>query len=335
MLDENLQATANQQQPQAGSRQSARPDPKAAAGRASTLANAAATAARPINVASDVARPTDGEFPYNTLGEAVLDGSLSSALAQAKAAAQAAANASGAAFSGPASAAGGRRGSSRRGGLTVTSAAAAAAVAAAAGGDSVAADVLAELVATNPRASSSDLRSLLSQRLQDRSVLLDNPMAALNAKKMFARRTSSYSAQLRSNTQIKKRTAASLSAADGPAAEQAAAAGPRKGAPSFETMLRVHELWNQYTQGLIRNAPAASSTAAAAAAAAKVADLHGARVTVVQHRNPQLVGTSGVVLRKSSAALHLVTPGDRVKVVPLKGCAAQYTINGIVLQLTG
>lgn len=163
-------------------------------------------------------------------------------------------------------------------------------------------------------------------------------------------------------------------------------------------MLRVHELWNQYTQGLVRNAPAgaaASSATAAAAAAAKVADLHGARVTVVQHRNPQLVGASGVVLRRSTAALHVVTPGDRVKgasinvfarrpnsralrlmgdvqglwigrrgapavavasnlpappdhaasdpahpaislaVVPLKGCAAQYVINGIVLQLTG
>eukprot|EP00198_Chlamydomonas_reinhardtii_P002483 XP_001691819.1 predicted protein [Chlamydomonas reinhardtii] len=281
MLDETLQASAKQQQPQAGGRQLGRPDSKPAGGRNSAVSTVPAAAAT-----VDAVRPKDGDFPYNRLGEAVLDGSLSSALAQAKAAAQAAAAATSAAFGGPA----------------------------------------------------SDLRSLLSQRLQDRSVLLDNPMAALNAKKMFARRTSSYSAKLRSNTETKRRAAAAVSAAGESAADHAAAAEPRKGAPSFETMLRVHELWNQYTQGLVRNAPAgaaASSATAAAAAAAKVADLHGARVTVVQHRNPQLVGASGVVLRRSTAALHVVTPGDRVKVVPLKGCAAQYVINGIVLQLTG
>ena len=182
MLDETLQASAKQQQPQAGGRQLGRPDSKPAGGRNSAVSTVPAAAAT-----VDAVRPKDGDFPYNRLGEAVLDGSLSSALAQAKAAAQAAAAATSAAFGGPASAAGGRRGSSRRTAPTVTSAAAAAAAAAAAGGDSVAADVLAELVATNPRTSSSDLRSLLSQRLQDRSVLLDNPMAALNAKKMFAR----------------------------------------------------------------------------------------------------------------------------------------------------
>lgn len=121
----------------------------------------------------------------------MLDGSLSAALAQAKSASTAASNAlSGStssiptAIHNPPSKAGPLAPPSCR---VTGSAAAAALTAAGAGGDSVAAEVLAQLVTTNPRASASDLRNLLSQRLQDRSVMLENPVAPLKASKLFAR----------------------------------------------------------------------------------------------------------------------------------------------------
>ncbi|KXZ56744.1 hypothetical protein GPECTOR_1g670 [Gonium pectorale] len=137
-----------------------------------------------------------GEFPYSPIEDAVLDGSLYAALAQAKVAAAAAAaalsDATGGASdalraTGQASFVGWR--SRPAASPSASAAATAAAAVAAAGGDSVAAEALAQLVATNPRASGSDLRSLLVQRLQDRSVLLDNPMGALKAAKLFASST--------------------------------------------------------------------------------------------------------------------------------------------------
>jgi hypothetical protein len=86
-------------------------------------------------------------------------------------------------------------------------------------------------------------------------------------------------------------------------------------------MLQLHELWLQYTQTLARGASASAGGAGAAAARAsappgpgtKGLDLHGARVRVVEHSNPQLVGAEGVVLRLSRAAMQLVTPEERLR----------------------
>ncbi|EFJ51958.1 hypothetical protein VOLCADRAFT_103162 [Volvox carteri f. nagariensis] len=192
------------------------------------------------NSASCEASSGTGEFPYNSLADDVLDGSLSAALADAKAAAAAAAQAVDTAMgsTGSFTAATSSKSLSgvpnaARASSVMRTAVAAAAAAAAAGGDSVAAEVLAQMVATNPRTNSSDLRNLLAQRLQDRSVMLENPTAPVNVNKLF------------------------------------------------------------------------------------------------------LVGSTGIVLKQNSKNLHLVMPGDRVQVVPLKGCVVQYTINGTTLQFAG
>ncbi|GLC38964.1 hypothetical protein PLESTB_000466200 [Pleodorina starrii] len=283
-----------------------------------------------------VAEPAsgDGEFPYNRLGDAVVDGSLSAALAHAKAAAAAAAEAAGPAGGGirTASVAKGSgntaiavRSSSAM--QTAAAAVSAVAAAAAAGGDSVAAEILVQLMATNPRTSSSDLRGILAQRLQDRSVMLDNPTAPVKASRLFARRGTKFSARLRCTSRAKDR--------------DLHPAQPAKRTPSYEAMLRVHELWLQYTQNLARSATATGAAAASSnsgaggGTSAHAADLHGAMLTVVKHPNPQLVGATGVLLKRSSSSLHLVTPGDRVRVIALKGCIAHYNVNGTTVRLAG
>ncbi|GFR41040.1 hypothetical protein Agub_g1473 [Astrephomene gubernaculifera] len=297
--------------------------PAAAAAAAPTPAHPTGTNSQPLrpSVPAEPSVSGPGEFPYNPLGDAVLDGALSAALAKAKAAAAAATDAvtsASASQSAP-----GRRTQSGAGAASRLGAAQSRAAAGVAvpGADSVAAQVLAQLVATNPRANSSDVSSLLVQRLQDRSVLLDNPTAVLKAKNMFNRRNSSYSANLRSNVRCKQTVAQSDPAS--------------KRTPSYQTMLRVHELWTQYTQSLARSSSAAGGSAAGAQALGRIVDLHGARVTVVQHSNPQHVGASGIVLRRSKTCIHLVAPDDRVRVVPLKGCCARYAVNGTTLQLSG
>ncbi|KAG2499863.1 hypothetical protein HYH03_002154 [Edaphochlamys debaryana] len=302
---------------------------------AARQAGSAPTSAPPSRPGSEArgTGPTPGtvppaEFPYNPLEASVLDGALSAALAQAKAAAEAAAAAAAPieAPSGPAS----RRKDRGASAAVAAASAAAAAAAAAGGGGSVAAEVLAELVGTNPRASGSDLRGLLQQRLADRSVLLDNPTATLRASKLFARRTTSHSSRLRSNARAK---AEREDAQEG--------GGKERRVPSYEAMLKVHQLWLHYTRGLARgpSGPGGASAGPAASTAgeapARQVELLGAMVTVVRHRNPQLMGATGVVLRRSAAALHLVCPGDRLRVVPLPGCTAHYEVNGTTLQLTG
>ncbi|GIL99488.1 hypothetical protein Vretimale_4644 [Volvox reticuliferus] len=129
------------------------------------------------------------EFPYNRLEDAVLDGSLSAALATAK----------GAALAAETSAASSRAMCSVR--LTGMAKAlppkSTTRTVAAIGGDSVAAEVFAQLVATNWRSCGGDLRCRLAQTLQDRAVTLDNPTAPVKVNKLFARRGTNYSAKLR------------------------------------------------------------------------------------------------------------------------------------------
>lgn len=124
-----------------------------------------------------------GKFPYNRLGGAVLDGSLSNALASAKAAAVAAASVTASITSGACSAI-----ASRASPMTHTAAAAeAAAVSTAARSELGAADIFAQLVHTSSRGSCSEFRDLLAQRLQDRSIMLDNPTAPVKVNQLFAR----------------------------------------------------------------------------------------------------------------------------------------------------
>ncbi|PNH12417.1 Ribonuclease P protein subunit p29, partial [Tetrabaena socialis] len=142
------------------------------------------------------------------------------------------------------------------------------------------------------------------------------------------RRNSSYSAKLRTN--VARR-----------ATQRQPHSTPRS-MPSYQAMLRIHQLWRQYTFSLLRGTAASPGggscdpNGAASSIAEQLGpqmDLHGALVTVVQHRNPQIVGISGVVLQHSTTALHVVAPDNRLRVVPLKGGTVEYAVNGASLQL--
>ncbi|GIL42953.1 hypothetical protein Vafri_771 [Volvox africanus] len=254
------------------------------------------------------------------LEDAVLDGSLSAALASAKAAALAAETFAASSRSK------GLNGMAKALHTTSTTQTAAAATAVAVGGDLVAAEVFVQLAATNWRSSSGDLRSRLAQTLQDRAITLDNPTAPVEVNKLFARRGTNYSAKLHAVPQQK-------------------ITDPRpelnlKRTPCYEVMLRVHKLWLQYTRNAATTPAAAGraggpSNSTNVEGPARTFDLHGAILNVVRHPNPQLVGASGIVLKYNRRSVHLVTPSDHIRVVPLKGCIAQYTVNGCAMQLAG
>ncbi|GLI69016.1 hypothetical protein VaNZ11_013555 [Volvox africanus] len=273
------------------------------------------------------ATAASSEFPYNMLEDAVLDGSLSAALASAKAAALAAETF--AASSGStliATCSKGLNGIAKALPSPSTTQTAAAATAVAIGGDSIAVEVFAQLATTNGRSSSRDLRSKLAQTLQARAVTLNNPTGPFEVNKLFPRRGTNYSAKLHAVPQQKSTDPQ-----------------PKlnlQRIPCYEVMLRVHELWLQYTRNAATTPPAAGRTGGASNSInvegpARALDLHGAILNVVRHPNPQLVGASGVVLKYNRRSVHLVTPSDYIRVVPLKGCIAQYTVNGCTMQLAG
>ena len=54
-------------------------------------------------------------------------------------------------------------------------------------------------------------------------------------------------------------------------------------------------------------------------------DLHGCLLAVKQHRNPQLTGKEGIVVRYSKHTFHIVSVEDRLHVVPRsKGCNFEF-----------
>ncbi len=57
-------------------------------------------------------------------------------------------------------------------------------------------------------------------------------------------------------------------------------------------------------------------------------DLHGCLLAVKQHRNAQLTGKEGIVVRYSKHAFHIVSVEDRLHVVPrLKPCRFEFRVD--------
>ncbi len=82
----------------------------------------------------------------------------------------------------------------------------------------------------------------------------------------------------------------------------------------YENLRKLNERWQRYTKD-------AMCSAANPEDAALHLDLHGCLLEVKEHRNPQLIGKTGFVVRYSKDAFHIVSAQDSLHVVPrLKDC---------------
>ncbi|MEW5309576.1 MAG: hypothetical protein WDW38_001457 [Sanguina aurantia] len=175
--------------------------------------------------------------------------------------------------------------------------------------------LLQQLMDTNPRMGASQAqRSTVGLRLQDKTLLLDNPISTISARQAFGKKAcTTFSAKLLSGKQLKRKLG---SLKDHP--------------PTFAALQQLHTLWAKYISQLLSLSPGPEQHGAVLLNA----DFHGSLLTVVSCKNVQLVGVTGIVCRVSSTTLTMVSANDRMHVLPKLGCTFQYRISGTDMQVT-
>ncbi|KAJ2501025.1 RNase P/RNase MRP complex subunit [Coemansia sp. RSA 1972] len=93
----------------------------------------------------------------------------------------------------------------------------------------------------------------------------------------------------------------------------------------YELFLPLHRLWTKYINSLFGDRDIASQLADAkqqqqALGRLIKADLHGAKLAVERSKCPNFVGISGIVAQETKNAFKLITPDDRLVVVPKTRC---------------
>jgi RNase P/RNase MRP subunit p29 len=82
--------------------------------------------------------------------------------------------------------------------------------------------------------------------------------------------------------------------------------------------LSIHSMWNQYLTAVV--ATLKTVDAHRLTNVMHEIDLCGAFITVVQSKDPSLVGIRGIIVKESSGVFHAVNELDVVKEIPKKGC---------------
>jgi len=93
---------------------------------------------------------------------------------------------------------------------------------------------------------------------------------------------------------------------------------------SFNSVLDIHRQWQQYIHNLIHPAQNLKE----AQKLAFNADLHGCLLQVVEAPEPRHVGLRGIVVRNTLNAFFLVTPDDRIVMIPKMNCVFEFAIDG-------
>ena len=88
-------------------------------------------------------------------------------------------------------------------------------------------------------------------------------------------------------------------------------------------MLPVHRQWQAYIHNLLHPAQNLKE----AQQLAFNADLHGCLLRVVEAPEHRYVDLRGIVVRDSRTAFFLVTPDDRVVMIPKKNCVFEFAID--------
>mmetsp|Transcript_118065 Transcript_118065/g.333913 ORF Transcript_118065/g.333913 Transcript_118065/m.333913 type:complete len:238 (+) Transcript_118065:86-799(+) len=98
---------------------------------------------------------------------------------------------------------------------------------------------------------------------------------------------------------------------------------------SYEDFEPLRELWASYVDDM----QAGSGPALAEALAA--ADLHGSIVEVVQSRHPGCVRLRGTVLEETQRTIRIITPDNRVRVLPKATCVFEVEARGERIRMLG
>jgi ribonuclease P protein subunit POP4 len=89
-------------------------------------------------------------------------------------------------------------------------------------------------------------------------------------------------------------------------------------------VLPVHRQWQQYIHNLVHPAQNLKE----AQQLAFNADLHGCFLRVTQAPEPRHIGQRGIVVRNTRNAFFLVTPDDRIMMIPKQNCVFEFAIDG-------
>jgi RNase P/RNase MRP subunit p29 len=105
---------------------------------------------------------------------------------------------------------------------------------------------------------------------------------------------------------------------------------------TFDTFRPLHALWMSYASAVVQGLNYEDATAPAALnTLLERLDWHGAFVTVVQCRSPALCGVEGIVVKHSAKALHVVSPANKLHILPLNGITLQAVVAHLTLRVEG
>lgn len=156
------------------------------------------------------------------------------------------------------------------------------------------------------------------ERLRGKIVMLDNAKTQTEQGKQDARLRRQL---LRKRPRIGKE-----------GRKEEAEAPLRQGRGRYDDYLPLHEAWDQYMRGLLE-----SGMKTPVEQRVMMADLHGAILTVSESKCGSDVGLSGIVIRESSSAFHLMTQKrdlvGRVRAgwearTPIRQCSCAYLCLG-------
>ncbi|KAG8726001.1 hypothetical protein FRC12_023812 [Ceratobasidium sp. 428] len=104
----------------------------------------------------------------------------------------------------------------------------------------------------------------------------------------------------------------------------------------YQTFLDIHKLWTGYMSELLNLQSLSSISGSLDTHVAShaigmqtklvKADFHGSKLTVKASKCPTLVGVSGIVIEETANVFRVITPDDRVKVLPKQNSVFTFSI---------
>lgn len=159
------------------------------------------------------------------------------------------------------------------------------------------------------------------ERLRGKMVMLDNTRTQTEQGKQEVRLRRQL---LRKRPRVGKEAKAEMKAAQ---------SGGDKGRV-YEDHVPLHECWRAYMSGVL-STEMEKQRGGSMAQRLMMVDLHGAILTVGESKVGSDVGLSGLVIRESRSAFHLLTLQNKVKIVPKKGHVFSFDIDGRCVRLHG